>query len=189
MTRAVLINGVPASGKTTVARAVGERLDAPVLTLDAVKEVLFEELGHRDADRAWGRVLGRASLRSIWALVAGFPPDALVVVEAWFRLPPHDPVLTGLTQAGVGRWVEVWCHADPDVLAARYAARQRAPGHPAPEDYVDELRALAGRALPMALSPVLDVDTTEFATVDLDAIARWVADQLPPGGDHREQQR
>ena len=189
MTRAVLINGVPASGKTTVARAVGERLDAPVLTLDEVKEVLFEELGHRDADRAWGRVLGRASLRSIWALVAGFPPDALVVVEAWFRLPPHDPVLTGLTQAGVGRWVEVWCHADPDVLAARYAARQRAPGHPAPEDYVDELRALAGRALPMALSPVFDVDTTEFATVDLDAIARWVADQLPPGGDHREQQR
>ena len=189
MTRAVLINGVPASGKTTVARAVGERLDAPVLTLDAVKEVLFEELGHRDADRAWGRVLGRASLRSIWALVAGFPPDSLAVVEAWFRLPPHDPVLAGLAQAHVDRWVEVWCHADPDVLAARYAARQRAPGHPAPEDYVDELRALAGRALPMALSPVLDVDTTEFATVDLDAIARWVADQLPPGGDHREQQR
>jgi glucokinase len=189
MTRAVLVNGVPASGKTTVACAMGERLGAPVLTLDAVKEVLFEELGHRDADREWGRALGRASIRSIWALIAGFPLDALVVVEAWFRLPPHDPVLAGLTTARIDRWVEVWCHADPDVLAARYAGRERVPGHPAPEDYVDELRTLAGRAGPMALAPVLDVDTTEFATIDPDAIARWVIEQLPPGGVHRDQQR
>lgn len=189
MTRAVLVNGVPATGKTNIAKGLGKRLHAPVLTLDAVKEVLFEELGHRDADREWGRVLGRASIRSIWALVAGFPQDSLVVVEAWFRLPPHDPVLAGLARARIDRWVEVWCHADPDVLGARYAARTRAPGHPAPEDYVEELRALAAKARPMALAPVLEVDTTDFATVDPAAIARWVEEHLPPGGDHRDQQR
>lgn len=189
MTRAILVNGVPATGKTNIARAIGKRLHLPVMTLDTVKEVLFEELGDRDADREWGRVLGRISMRSIWALIGGFPADATVVVEAWFRLPPHEPVLAGLTRARVDQWVEVWCHTDPDVLAARYATRKRHPGHPAPEDYVEELRALAGIARPMALAPVLDVDTTDFATVDLDAIARWVEQQLPPGGDHRVQQQ
>lgn len=188
MTRAILVNGVPATGKTNVAKGIGKRLHLPVLTLDTVKEVLFEELGHRDADREWGRTLGRASIRSIWALIGGFPADAMVVVEAWFRLPPHEPVLAGLARARVDRWVEIWCHADPDTVADRYAGRRRVPGHPAPEDYVEELRALAGRARPMGLAPVLDVDTTDFKTVDLDAIARWVADQLPPGGDHRVQQ-
>ncbi|MFN8622829.1 MAG: AAA family ATPase [Chloroflexota bacterium] len=184
MKQAILVNGVPASGKSTVARALGDRLGLPVLSLDAVKEVLFAELGHRDADREWGRTLGRASIGSIWALLAGFPPGSTAIVEAWFRRPPHDPVLAGLARAGVDRWVELWCHADPDTLAARYAARERAPGHPAPEDYVEELRALGAIATPMGLSPVLDIDTTDPTSSDPAAIARWVTEQLQPGGGH-----
>lgn len=179
MTRAVLVNGVPASGKTTIARAIGAHLEVPVLELDAVKEVLFEELGHRDADRTWGRALGRASLGSLWALLAGFPSDSLAVVEAWFRLPPHDHVLRGLERAGVDRWVEVWCHADPAVLVARYEARTRHPGHPAAEDFVDELRHLASVARPIGLGPCLEVDTGDVAGIDLEAIAGWVMEQLP----------
>lgn len=181
MTRAVLVNGVPASGKSTLAHALGERLTAPVLELDAVKEVLFEELGHREADREWGRTLSRASLRSIWALLAGFPADSLVVVEGWFRRPPHDAVLQGLERAGVGRWVEVWCHADPEVLVARYAARDRHPGHPAPEDYIAELRALAAIARPIGLAPCLEVDTTDPSAVDPGSVSGWAARRLSPG--------
>ncbi len=177
MTHAVLINGVPATGKTTIARAIGAHLGAPVLELDTVKEVLFDVLGHRDADRAWGRVLGTASIEVIWALLAGFPATSTVVVEAWLRSPPHDAILHGLERAGVDRWVEVWCHTDPDVLVARYATRTRHPGHPAPEDYVDELRQLISRARPIALAPCLEVDTTDFATLDLDAVVRWIEEQ------------
>ena len=185
MKRAVLVNGVPASGKTTVARGIGERLGVPVLALDAVKEVLFDELGHRDAEREWGRTLNRASIGAIWSLLAGFPPDAVVVVEAWFRLPPHDVVLAGLARGGIGRWAEVWCHASPEVLVARYRARARHPGHPAPEDYVDELARLATIATPIGTAPWLDVDTTDPDRVDLDAVAAWARTALDLPGDHR----
>jgi glucokinase len=178
MNRAVLVNGVPASGKTTIARAIGTNLGIPVLELDVIKEVLFAELGYRAADREWGRTLGRASLGSIWALLDGFPPGSTVVVEAWFRRPPHDHILRGLERAQIDRWVEIWCHADPEVLTARYAARVRHPGHPAPEDYVDELRQLASVARPMALAPCLEVDTTDVATLAPELISRWVEEQL-----------
>ena len=47
---------------------------------ERAKEVLFDELGHRDAEREWGRTLNRASIGAIWSLLAGFPPDAVVVV-------------------------------------------------------------------------------------------------------------
>lgn len=180
MTRAVLVNGVPASGKSTLARALAARLEVPILELDVIKEVLFEQLGHRDAERSWGRALGRASLESIWALLAGFPADSTVVVEAWFRLPPHDHVLRGLERAGIERWVEIWCHADPDVLVSRYGARTRHPGHPSAADYVEELRQLAAVARPMGLGPYLDIDTTDSHAPDLEAIERWVAGHLSP---------
>jgi glucokinase len=177
MRRAVLVNGVPATGKTSVARAIGARLGLPVLSLDTIKEALFEELGTGDGDREYGRALGRASMLAIWSTVAEFPPDAAVVVEAWFRKPPHDVVLRGLARAGIERWVEVWCHASPDVLAARYAARTRHPGHP-PASYADELAELALVVQPMGIGDVLSVDTTDFASVDLDAVASWVREHL-----------
>jgi glucokinase len=180
--RAVLVNGIPATGKTAIARAIGSRLHVPVFSLDSVKEALFAELGTQDGDREFGRSLGRASMLAIWSIVAESPLDAAVVVEAWFRKPPHDVVLRGLERAGIERWVEVWCHASPDVLAARYAARTRHPGHP-PASYAAELAELAKVVQPMALSEVLSVDTSDFDAVDLDAIARWVGHQLdiPPG--------
>lgn len=178
MTRAVLVNGVPASGKSTLARALAARLEVPILELDVIKEVLFEELGHRNADRTWGRALGRASLESIWALLAGFPGDSTVVVEAWFRLPPHDHVVRGLERAGIDRWVEIWCHADTEVLVARYSRRARHPGHPAAEDYLEELKELAAVARPMDLSPCLSVDTGASSTLDLERVVRWVRHEL-----------
>ena len=177
MRRAVLVNGIPATGKTSIARAIGTRLHLPVLSLDTVKEALFEELGTEGGDREYGRALGRASMLAIWSIVAGFPPDAAVIVEAWFRKPPHDVVLRGLERAGIERWVEVWCHASPDILAARYAARARHPGHP-PASYAAELAELAPMVQPMALGEVLSVDTSDFGVVDLDAIARWAGAQL-----------
>lgn len=177
MKRAVLVNGIPATGKTTIARAIGAQLRLPVLSLDSVKEALFEELGSRDGDREYGRALGRASMLAIWSVVADFPPDAAVVVEAWFRKPPHDVVLRGLERAGIERWVEVWCHASPDVLAARYAARTRHPGHP-PASYATELAELAGVARPMAIAPCLTVDATDFASVEFDEIGCWVREEL-----------
>ena len=177
MRRAVLVNGIPATGKTSIARAIGARLHLPVLSLDSVKEALFEELGTEDGDREYGRSLGRASMLAIWSVIAEFPPDAAVIVEAWFRKPPHDGVLQGLERAGIERWVEVWCHASPDILAARYAARTRHPGHP-PASYAAELAELALVVAPMALGEVLSADTSDFASLDLDAIARWAGEQL-----------
>jgi len=177
MTRAVLVNGVPATGKTSIARALGSRLQLPVLSLDSIKEALFDELGDGNGDREFGRMLGRASMQAIWSIVADFPPGSAVVIEAWFRLPPHDAVLRGIERAGIERWAEVWCHASADVVVDRYKARTRHPGHP-PASYATELATLAETAQPIGLQGCLLVDTSDFASVDLDAIARWVRQQL-----------
>ena len=182
MKRAVLVNGVSATGKSTIALAIGTQLAIPVLSLDRIKEALYDELGNAGGDREFGRTLGRASMQAIWSLVVDFPADSAVVIEAWFRMPPHEHIVAGLERAGIERWAEVWCTASPEVLAARYAARVRHPGHPPAGEYADELAHLATFARPIALRDVLSVDTTDFGSVDLAAIARWVRGELglPP---------
>jgi predicted kinase len=160
MKAAVLVNGVPASGKSTIARAISRETGWPLLALDTIKEVLFEEIG--TGDRKHNRVLGRASYRAIFALIADFPADSKVVIDAWFGFQPLE-VLTGHIQSsGLMSVVEVWCHAPPDVIGARYAARvgERSVGHLG-LDYVAELIALARRAAPTGLYPLRRADTTQ----------------------------
>ncbi len=160
MTRtAILVNGVPASGKSTVSRMISASLGVPLLALDTVKEALFAELG--TGDRLHNRRFGRASYGAIWALVGDFPPDSVVVVDAWFGFQPLDVLQNHLDRAAVSRVIEVWCHAPAELIAQRYAerARLRHEGHLG-LDYVPELRLLAARASPLGIGPVVSVDTT-----------------------------
>lgn len=178
MKRAVLVNGVPASGKSTVSRAVARRLAAPLMTLDTVKEPMFRHIG--TGDREHNRRLGRASYEIIFSAVAEWPPDATVVVDAWFGFQPVEILERHLATAGIGRTAELWCHAPGPVLAERYLSRAatRAPGHPGP-DYVDELLALNARATPLGRGPCLPIDTT--ALLELDAVLAWISTALGTG--------
>ena len=175
--KAILINGVPASGKSTIARALADAFHIPIVELDVIKEALFDVLGIGDRDH--NRLLGRASRAVIWSLIPYFPKDAALVIDIWFNFPPHGWVLEGLAKAGITRFVEVWCHAERSVLSVRYLSRvgQRHEGHPG-EEYIPELLDVAARAQPMNLGDVLLVDTTHPDSVDIQEIISWVAERL-----------
>jgi glucokinase len=175
MKSAVLVNGVPASGKSTVARALADATGWPLLTLDTVKDALFAHLG--TGDRDYNRLLGRASYEAIFALAADFPDDAVVLIDAWFGFQPREALDRHLARAKIARAVEIWCHAAPDVIGARYAARlhERSAGHLG-AGYVPELIELAQRAKPLGAFPLHAVDTTQ--AFDLDAAVAWIRTEV-----------
>jgi glucokinase len=157
MKRVVLVNGVPASGKSTLARLLAADTGWPLLALDTVKEALFAHLGAGDRER--NRLLGRASYQAIFAAIGDFPAGATAIVDAWFGFQPREVLVEHLQRAGVERVVEVWLRASPELVAARYAerAKGRIEGHPGLE-YVPELEALARRAAPLGGFPLIEVD-------------------------------
>ena len=159
MRRAVFVNGVPASGKSTVARAISEASGWPLLTLDTIKEAFFNVLG--TGDRDYNRRLGKASYEAIFALVSDFPSDAVVVVDAWFGFQPLELLQQHIQRAELRHVAEVWCHAPPDVVARRYLSRvgSRPAGHLGAE-YAPELAVLAARAQPTGLFPAIPMETT-----------------------------
>lgn len=172
--RAILVNGVPASGKSSVAKLIAAQTGWPVLAIDTVKNPFLVELA--PVDRLMNRTLGRAAYRSIFDLTAQFAPDATVIIDAWFGFQPAEVLEAGLLAAGITSVQEVWCHAPPETIGARYAARvaTRPAGHPG-LDYVPELIALATRARPLGAYPRYDVETTR--PTDAAALMRFVAGQ------------
>ncbi|MBD1206188.1 MAG: ROK family protein [Rhodobacteraceae bacterium] len=167
--RAVLVNGVPASGKSDIAALLSARTGWPILSLDTVKNPFL--LQFAPVDRPTNRRFGTAAYESIFDMVAQHAPDATVIIDAWFGFQPPEVLHAGLARAGITQVAQVWCHARPETIAARYAARvnSRPAGHPG-LDYVPELQALAARARPLDGMPMVSADTE--APLDPDALTR-----------------
>jgi predicted kinase len=175
MKKLILVNGVPASGKSTVARVISQSTGWPLLTLDTVKEALFSHLGKGDRD--YNRLLGKASYQAIFSLVGDWPDGSHAIIDAWFGFQPFGILQEHLGLTGNCAIAEIWCHAKPDVIGARYRARlsQRHDGHLG-ADYVPELIALAETATALGNFPLFGVDTTR--DLDVVALMSWLTQTL-----------
>ena len=167
----ILVNGIPASGKSTLARALAQHFGLPYLSLDGIKEPFMAQLDN--VDRELNRRLGYAAYQAIWSMVAQAPQRCIYVIDAWYGFQPRELLRQYLREAGVTQVLEVWNQISAKLAAERYAARlgQRSAGHPGAE-YLPELRALAERAMPMAIGPVIRVDQAQ--PLEIDRLVDWL---------------
>lgn len=182
--RLVMVNGVPASGKSTVAAELSRSTGWPVISLDTLKNPFLIEF--HPVDRPTNRRFGTATYNAIFDLIAQFPADATVIVDAWFGFQPTQVLLDGLARAGIASTVEIWCHAPAEIIGNRYEMRvdSRPQGHPG-VDYVPELIRMAKKAHPIGVGPIVRVDTN--SPVPSGAVHTAVLEAFASHSRHRGQ--
>jgi shikimate kinase len=173
MTRFILVSGLPASGKTTLAAALARALALPLFDKDAFLESLF-------AERPPSTPAERAELSRLadLALQQAVERSNGAVVASWWRHPRAGGE-SGTPVAWLERvssqWVEVYCRCPPHVAVGRFLGRTRHPGHFDRRSSYDELLERfekSTRLGPLGVGQLVEVDTSEI--VDIDALAERV---------------
>lgn len=173
MSRFVVVTGLPASGKSTVGRAIAAGLSLPFLDKDEFLESLFPVAGPHDVDdRQKLSRLADESFRSQALAGSG------AVLASWWR-HPCSSVESGTPSDWLallpGPLVEVHCLCDPVVAVERFLARKRHPGH------LDGQRAYAQLLAqfreqsplgPLGVGSLVEVNTNE--AVDAEVVLRQV---------------
>jgi glucokinase len=177
---AVLVNGLPGAGKTTLARTLSRHLGLPLLSKDVIKQAHADVLGTEKAEspqRRWNAALGAAASETMWALLADAPAGA--VLESTWPGEVREFVVRGLHRAGDPAAVEIWC--DVPIATARRRFEARYPRHPIHGEPLGEGEwdrwQRTGQAL--ELGPVLRVDTNR--PVDPGAVVAWIQATTAPG--------
>jgi len=167
----ILVNGVPASGKSSISRILTNHFKLPYLAIDAIKEPFMAQF--EEIDRLFNRRLGYAAYEVIWSIIEKSPPGCIFIVDAWFGFQSKEVLQQYLKKAEITKVLEVWNQIPGSVASSRYAQRldQRKNGHPG-EEYLPELSCLADKALPMGIGPVYTVD--QSTDINQEQLIQWI---------------
>jgi adenylylsulfate kinase len=178
----IAMAGLPATGKTSVARALGAAIDAPVLSKDAIRDVLFEardvEHSHEQDD-----FCARVMYRTAVFLAQRGERRAVILDGRTFSRKAQLEELSALA-AGMKLPLHVIeCVCREETARARLEADLASGSHPAgPQRDLELYRALARAADPIP-QPKLVLATDEAGIEELVARARaWVERAAGAGG-------
>jgi hypothetical protein len=178
----VVVSGLPASGKSTVAACLAEDLRLPLLDKDAYLEALF-----RDAVDGSPQLRELLSRRADEMLTTAAQRTEGAVLSSWWKHPQSNTD-TGTPISWLrslpGMLIEVHCICRPELAAARFLARKRHPGH-CDERHSEAMlvRAFTEQATlgPLGVGGLVEVDSE--SPFNRGIVARRIKSLLTSSGD------
>jgi aminoglycoside phosphotransferase family enzyme/predicted kinase len=167
--RAILVGGLPGTGKTSVARSVAERAGAVVLSSDEVRRELAVPVSGPTPGVDEGRY-SPAARSAVYAELLGRARALLergesVVLDASWSDASERRLARDMARATVTDVDELRCVAAPAIVEARIAAR-RARGTDASEATAEVARVMGTRFDDWPEATALDTDAPIGAVVD-----------------------
>lgn len=168
--RIVIMSGYPASGKSTLSRALAGHFGFALISKDDLLDVMYRAAGGSPDDPALSLRTGQAAWAAFWHLSRQCPQ---AVLDS--NIKPADAYELARVAEIDGPIVEVHCRCPLEIAQARYAERAKLD-RPAQRAKVLDGELAARYGAPIGCGRLVVVDTSR--PVDVEAVARQVAEQF-----------
>jgi cytidylate kinase len=177
MTKLIIINGFPASGKTTLSRKISSELHLPLFSKDSFKELLADSLGfntHEDS-----HALGKTSFELLVLTTKEcLSKKHSIIIEGNFSLGQIMKDFLDWVQGEDIQVYEILCYADGELLVERFRKRKRHPvHHTLPEaelEHYFQSKLSLGKDLSLGVGRLFEVDTTRTETIPYEEIKSFL---------------
>ncbi len=162
----IVIHGMPATGKTTLARQLAKDLGLPQIGKDDIKELLFDRMGV--GDREWSRTLGIATSEMLYPLlITLLKTGQSLIVESAFDHKFTVQRLAEIVRDTQASCIEIYCTVDGHERRRRFIERNesgaRHPGHVDATNYDASSEETDKRTYaPLDIGKLIKIDTLEF---------------------------
>ncbi|HEU0027722.1 MAG TPA: AAA family ATPase [Ktedonobacterales bacterium] len=162
----LVVNGLPGTGKTTLARRLAADAALPVFSRDGIYETLYDALGR--PTQGLPPQLGSAAFALLYSVATSvLAASQSVIIEGFFgRSELRTAEILHMRQTCAFIPFQIVCRADGRVLLERFLARvgtkERHSSHQDMEWLAQNEQILVqGQLPPLALGgPVIEIDTT-----------------------------
>lgn len=176
----IVVGGSLATGKSTISTAIAKQTGIARVSLDEIKESLFDLVGYRD--RAWSKEIGRVAFPAFRDCIElHLQRGDSVIADATFLWVSDADWLHEFSEKYGAEIVQVWLTADPQVARARMIVRSQTTRHPGHNDALESVmeefdeRFFNKTFIPLPLrARTMVVDTTDLNSVDHDEIVAFV---------------
>lgn len=128
MSRVIIFCGLPASGKTTLAKEISKRLNIFCLHKDALKERMYTLLDGKTLEDS--RRYGKCVIEMILSLAEdSIKNDVDIIVESPFNHPDNPKRFQGWLEKYDIDFRIIICSIDEEERKRRHETRARHPGH------------------------------------------------------------
>ena len=176
----IIVGGSLATGKSTISTSIAEKTGFARVSLDEIKEALFDLVGYRD--REWSKEMGRVAFPAFRDCIElHLQRGDSVIADATFLWVSDADWLHEFSEKYGAEIVQVWLTADPQIARQRMIVRSQTTRHPGHNDSLESVmdefdeRFFNKTFIPLPLrARTIVVDTTNLDTVDHAAIIRHV---------------
>ena len=190
----ILVTGIPASGKSTMARFLAEAFGLPVISKDRIKECMYDTIGFRSREEKVK--LGTASMQIMYDLAEELMRSARpFILENNFENVSKEGLLTILEKYEY-KAITVTLTGDYKIIYQRFLERNRDPGRhpghvvndcypgskeinsPVQISYESFVEGITQRGMDSftANGPQVILDTTDFWRLDREDMVRRIQD-------------
>jgi len=123
--RLIIASGLPGTGKTTLAKNISGHFNLPLVSMDAIKEVMWDTMGH-EFDLEFSDKVGQTAFELMYYCIdISLSKGISLVVEANFSPERNNTRINKLKKKYDINLLQIYCDCETEVLKKRFKERMK----------------------------------------------------------------